>query len=219
MGIRFILRPGLGIASRQRPRLVAALKWAVVAALLVVSAGTADGAIITIAGYAFASNLNATTTTDTVTTSSFTYGSGASGTGVSGGKLVVGSVDQSSESNAYSNGDYVGFTITPTAGYYCTLTSFNYDATLTKAVINVQDSITGFSSSGGTTIASSTAGGSITLGTSYQNLTTATTFRLYDWRASGGGNSVSLDNVYVMGTRPRPGRVFQPPWRQARRPG
>ncbi|MEI7838117.1 MAG: hypothetical protein WCK05_17075, partial [Planctomycetota bacterium] len=179
-----------------------AAKTALATAVLVAAAGVADGAI-TLGTYTFTNFQDAapSSVATGMSLSNFTAGSGATRL-VQNGSLQVDGINQDSLASAVTANDYVGFTITPTAGagYRYTLSAIKYDVTLYNVgTVTLESSVGGF---GATTAVTSntinTTNYSFSLPPTYTNLTEPTEFRFYSWN---GDYSLDfkLDNVSLTG--------------------
>lgn len=97
--------------------------------------------------------------------------------------------------------DYFYFTITPSSGYKVDLTNFVYTGQASgsgPSSFAVRSSIDGYASNIGSPTVSGTT---IDLsGASYQNLTSAVTFRLYGWASTGGAGTYSVNSFEFNGT-------------------
>lgn len=175
-----------------------------------------------VAEYSFTGNLDDSTDADSFSTAgNFTAGSGistnngflaAAGNPVPSriaGADVIGS---NTEAGAVTANDYFQFTITPTDGSELSLTNLtlDFDASYNSQVrgFAVRSSRDSFAA---TLLNYSEAASAGTVGTfvnqsvdlsgaSFQNLTTATTFRIYLFdNASAGTSNIRLDNVVLNG--------------------
>lgn len=120
--------------------------------------------------------------------------------------------DTASEAAAFIANDYITFTVTPDAGYELDLTNFTLDLLKSKndAAGNffLRSSVDTFTTTigSGSTTNTVTGNGSyapftISLsGASFQNLTTATTFRIYSYGATDDKRELIHDNVILNGS-------------------
>jgi hypothetical protein len=103
-------------------------------------------------------------------------------------------------SSSINLNDYFEFTLTPNSCFEIDFVSFAYTGQLSTGSISLafRSSVDGFTNNigtpntGGTTISLSNA--------SYQDLTSAITFRLYAWGASAAGTSYSINDFTFNGT-------------------
>jgi hypothetical protein len=143
---------------------------------------------------------------------------GSVGTHIAGGSLFLGegltasstadtfggsSLNQSTFSGAITDGDYLAFTFTPTAGYIASISSISLNLGGSDKVdfhVALLSSATGFTSSDalwsydftGTSPAPATI--TLTNTAALQSLSSATTFRLYGWRDTPGTATFRIRN-------------------------
>jgi uncharacterized protein (DUF2141 family) len=99
-----------------------------------------------------------------------------------------------------ANGGYFQFTLTPNAGYAINFTNFIYVSQASgtgPTSFAVRSSVDGYAANLGSP---SATGATVTLtATAYQNITSAITFRVYGWGASGSGGTFSVNSFNFNG--------------------
>jgi hypothetical protein len=98
-----------------------------------------------------------------------------------------------------TSSDYFEFVLTPNSGYSISLSSFQYVGVIGSgsnpvSSFSVRSSIDNYASELATT-----SSGNIILGPSFQNRTTATTFRIYAWDAGSNSRTYGIDNFQFNG--------------------
>lgn len=133
-----------------------------------------------------------------ITVSGISAGPGLGATSNTGNRYNAAGWDSTS---LVVTADYYQFTITPASGNKLNLSSFTYTGQASGSgpgSTALRSSVDGYASNIGTT---SIGGTTISLtGAAYQNLTSAVTFRLYAWGASGSGGTFSVNDFSFNGT-------------------
>ncbi len=190
-----------------------------VALCATISSNSAQAEVL--ARYPFTGNSSASTDTNTNSTagafldgpglvSNFTTVSGA-GNPLPGIYISFGDVAATTITTAVNNGEYMGFSFTPRAGYEIDLTSLTFDHSMSTANndmnIALRTSLDGFAVNVGSVTTSSSlswATASKSLSTAaFQNVVAPIDFRLFfadPGNLSGDTNGVRIDNVVLNGT-------------------
>ncbi|GAB4340447.1 MAG: hypothetical protein OHK0038_19940 [Flammeovirgaceae bacterium] len=165
-----------------------------------------------IASWTFETNVVTPASNDAnITASSVSVGSGVSViTFVAGTTPTAATAASSSNfttSTSLDATDYFEFTLTPNSGYEIDFTSFTFDERRSGtgvrawAVRSSVDSYASDISSGTIPDNTNFRNQSVDLsGASYQNITTAITFRIYGYNAEASGGTWRIDNLTVNGT-------------------
>ncbi|UMY66633.1 MULTISPECIES: hypothetical protein [unclassified Flavobacterium] len=143
---------------------------------------------------------NPYTTGQTVASNMTVSGIGR-GTGVTGSNANDRYNATGWNSGSLDTNDYFEFTMTPASGYQISLVSLVYTGQTSgtgPTNFALRSSVDSYASNIGTPTAT---GATISLsGASYQNLTSAITFRLYGWGASAAGGTFSINDFTFNGT-------------------
>ncbi|MEI6675811.1 MAG: PEP-CTERM sorting domain-containing protein [Verrucomicrobiota bacterium] len=176
---------------------------AVAGAATLWAAGTAQAGV-TLGNYVLNSNLLPSSVAKGVSLNSFYVSSTINYSVTAGGTQFSSFSNSSSVPNAYANGDYVGFTITPTPGYKYDIDKITFTyGQLAWVDWVLESSVKGYGSTSTSFLAAAVGGSGGTGGTSsttlnYTSLTDATAFRIYCMASTNLG-VVALANVYLTG--------------------
>ena len=186
----------------------------------VVSVQSATAAIL--ANYEFGVAAHDVTSSDTDTNSVASDISAGAGNGVFASSIgnptrgsVMGIFDAADEATAITNSDYFAFTITPNALVELDLTTISFDNRRREALPNGPNTYSLYTDAGGdnfttqigsgslgTADISTWTGNSLDLSTTaiLQDVTVATTFRVYVYGQTAGLGAPRIDNVQLEGT-------------------
>jgi hypothetical protein len=164
-------------------------------------------AAVILGQYPFTSNASATVGSAAgVSFGAVAAGGGVVSPGVSGGRFNGDTWEQTNLSGAVTVSDYVGFTVTPVAGYRVALTQLAFDHQKTQN--NGPGSLAVLSTNGGLTAVGTQLGtDTVTTGNknkvvplSFNAATAGETFRVFAWGGQNNTNrGFSVDNIVVSG--------------------